>query len=308
MIRTYAFLYSQLAPRSGHYRITMTEIKNLRDFLDWCDQCYGITPDSRFSLDPVSRPMFFRGHRKVSWDLIPSVFRDYKKGKNSFKERELVLDYKQTFVAECDHVPHIERILIEMQHHLIPTRLLDWSISPLLALFFACQDSIDKDNDELRTLSDGKIYALNPWKVYGEMKEKAGATLPTEHFEILKKARMLMALEWEREEIQNYVSRVYSYHIGIEELTLPLPIVGRYMDNRVRAQQGCFVVWGEEKDRLDDFPEYERNIEAARIPGGCKAGIIQELARMGVNEFVLFPDREGFKKMTSAYGGIFRTK
>ena len=285
-------------------------IHTVREFIDWSEVCYAKTcPLIDSSLSPGGRPLFFRGHRDVTWELRPSVFRKFKNGKESLREREIVLDYKQAFVGECDYAPHIERMLVEMQHHEIPTRLLDWSLSPLAALYFACHDAIGKDEEEIKTLPDGKVYALNPWRSYNELVKNSGLHKPpTEYFEILKRARMLMALGWTHAELQDYATKNYFHSLTPEELSWPLPIVGRYMDDRVRSQQGCFVVWGKDKLPLNAFKEYTDNLRDAIIPCDCKPQIIQELAHMGINAFTLFPDREGFKKMIDAYGGIFRTK
>lgn len=43
-----------------------------------------------------------------------------------------------------------------MQHYGVPTRLLDWSISPLIALFFAVNNHSGD--------TDAAIFMLNPWK------------------------------------------------------------------------------------------------------------------------------------------------
>ena len=83
---------------------------------------------------------------------------------SKLKERGIILDYKQAFVEEVDYVSSMERILIEMQHHQIPTRLLDWSISPLIALYFACSSEEYQNRNAM-------VYALNPWHVYNSIKE-----------------------------------------------------------------------------------------------------------------------------------------
>jgi len=42
-----------------------------------------------------------------------------------------------------------------MQHYRAPTRLLDWSESPLVALYFALVDKLQED-------SDGALWCMDP--------------------------------------------------------------------------------------------------------------------------------------------------
>ena len=82
-------------------------------------------------------PVYFRGHNRVSYKLLPSLFRNEKFYQN---ERGLYLDLlsscPQEFMSLRSHID----ILAEMQHYGLPTRLLDVTSNALTAMYFACED------------------------------------------------------------------------------------------------------------------------------------------------------------------------
>lgn len=235
------------------------------------------------------KPLFFRGHSDKQWVLMPSVLRD-----TIVNEKRTILDYKQVFAVEPNYPDNIERILVEMQHHGIPTRLLDWSINPLIALFFACCDNTNKW---------GEVFCLNPWDAY---RKPTHQETPTFHFEIMKECRLLIALGRTTEEIQKQIKRKYGYDVYSSELDIPLPIVGRYMDPRVTTQQGCFVLWGKQHQDLEFFSDYKRNMRNCLIPRKIKPVFLRSLARLGINYFSIMNDYEGFSNAVHTNGSLYQ--
>lgn len=92
--------------------------------------------------------IFYRGHADESWVLEPSIFRS-SRSKDALKGeenehllfRDMVAHEPQNF-SECKSALDY---LVQMQHYGLPTRLLDMTMNPLVALFFACEKEPNKD-------------------------------------------------------------------------------------------------------------------------------------------------------------------
>ena len=93
----------------------------------------------------------FRGHSSASYELMASVGRI--KGYSLEKEENLFLEFKKLYRPYTRECPETDLELLFMaQHYGVPTRLLDWTFNPLIALYFATKDNRD---------DDGKIYSIN---------------------------------------------------------------------------------------------------------------------------------------------------
>lgn len=98
--------------------------------------------------------VWWRGHADASWKLTPSVYRNELRA----SEKAMFTRYMQMAAAVEPSLrgeKDIATWLYVMQHHGLPTRLLDWSESPLVALYFCVSHDVS-DN------TDGALWWLEP--------------------------------------------------------------------------------------------------------------------------------------------------
>ena len=111
---------------------------------------------------------WFRGHSKMCYNLEPTLFREKlnkdllcpdksiecekKREYSYFNESSMMNHFTLRTNADNNNLYSTLDILCLMQHHGVPTRLLDWTESILIALYFAVIT---------RNECDGYIFAIN---------------------------------------------------------------------------------------------------------------------------------------------------
>lgn len=97
------------------------------------------------------RILMYRGQADKNFGISPSIFR-----KNGLKrEAQMIQELKRLAPAEFAYGDSALDYLVKMQHYGLPTRLLDITSNPLVALYFACSDESCKSVDgEIITFYD----------------------------------------------------------------------------------------------------------------------------------------------------------
>jgi hypothetical protein len=208
-----------------------------------------------------SHKSWFRGHSDTDWKLVPSVHRDY----SQIREVELNARFRfgaPTRYANCPGAGTDEfaKWICLMQHYGLPTRLLDWTESPLVAAFFAVSYEPMKGS--------AAIWQLFP----GELNAKMG---------FRKGIKILPGYEIK--------PLLYPAFAGGESPDIVLAVMGQEVDLRMSVQQGAFTIHGNNK-ALECHTESATFLRKIVIPESNRETLRKELSLLGIRRSMLFPD------------------
>lgn len=211
--------------------------------------------------------LWYRGQQRTAWRLLPSLYRDMAPVAPRF-EREITRDFQARSVIFLGAPASPSSILFVMQHYGLPTRLLDWTTNPVVALFFAVEEISSND--------DATVWVLSPWRL-NELTARRRTVPMASHTAF-----------------RHYTLSGYAQTAPTAKL--PLAVNVHHDNERVRAQDAAFTVHGNQRTPIEDIQDESGSsaiLAKIRIPRDRCSFIKRELYGIGVHRGRLFPDLAG---------------
>jgi hypothetical protein len=253
---------------------------------------------------PSGYQFFYRGHYKREYKLLPSVFR------GSFWEKEDQFFHEITL--QCPEVfgnaSYLER-LVTMQHYDCPTRLLDVTTNPLVALYFTCENFGCAQCNHSQN-GEVIVFPVLPEDITYSDSGRARLLSCLAGFSVSEKEKLFLettaSIEKGKYDQKNngyyknqVVERFYmkiatenpAFKRELDPLDVLRPVFVRpnKTNRRILKQDGAFILnglsknAGEAESKIEDMGNF-------RIRIVNQERVLRELASIGIHEASLFPE------------------
>lgn len=239
------------------------------------------------SLNELPNNYIYRGHANAEWKLESTLERTL--GDNWSRERAAKLEdfYLNLFKSKYhiynngEHAPKSKLAWLSvMQHYGAPTRLIDFTESPYIALYFA----LEAYNPLLK--NDLSIYAIDHTEVM-----KASLRYISKRDATFNKS--LFDLNGDQDQVFDDVVDRFSY--DVLWITEPLEL-----NARIDRQSGTFLIAGDKEKRIEELLSLKiynsSDVIKFNIPYTIYENIYALLRKMNINAKTIYGDLGGLAK------------
>jgi len=232
-------------------------------------------------------PYVFRGSDDSTWELKTSLGRlpGISHLNSKIVERSLIRSFRKYAKAGTFDEESEWYVMAVGQHNGLPTRCLDWTASPLVAVHFACADEAHK-------LKDGVVWCLH------------APRLRDINVSSHSSAKSLVGMAWVHDtrlledEFPNLDALDATFDVQLQEPRLMLMWEPPSLDDRIANQSGLLTLLnsstGSQQDFLADYSARHRElVHRVVIAASAKPEIRDMLDQNNISERTLFPGPPG---------------
>lgn len=252
------------------------------------ERTVGTILDLTHELNVLPNHYAFRGQANADWGLQSTLERVLGGQWNAENARKFEAHSLEIFKSKyhiynsgLEHLPKSKLSWLSvMQHYGVPTRLIDFTTSPYIALYFALEayDPLSK--------ADFSIFAFD----YSAIMEASIQHIAKADN---KFQETRTSLQGKQDSIFDEIVDRYSYDIAW--ITEPMEL-----NARIDRQSGTFLISGNLEKTIEsimNLPLYEpANLIKIRIPASLYEGVYVALRKMSINSKSIYGDLAGLAK------------
>jgi hypothetical protein len=269
----------------------ITEIKKILNRLKKSDEIHNLWFRGEPSTD-ILTPLIPKAYRIYN---DPNYKETYSQAKHIERNMRTEFTQKSFPYLHSNSIPRDDwSIYYLMQHYGLKTRLLDWTESALIALFFAIEDLSD---------FDGRVWILNPFKLNKFSSSfihpnGLGANHVVSPISNGKKSLFNDEKKWDLNELARIYLDMEFDSLNLKKNTkfYPYSIIPSYLDERMSMQLSCFTIFGNEVNGLLSIENHLDFLDYLVIDRYDKRNIKEELHWLGITHRNIYPDLQGLSK------------
>jgi hypothetical protein len=239
------------------------------------------------SINELPNNFIYRGHADSSWKLESTLERTIGDKWSSDLAKKFEEHYLNLFKSKYhiyngnEHEPKSKLAWLSvMQHYGAPTRLIDFTESPYIALYFA----LEAYNPLLK--NDLAVYAID----YNSIMDESLAYISKRDSSFKKTRHEIIG---KQDELFDDVVDRFSYEVVW--ITEPLEL-----NARIDRQSGTFLISGDKEKRIEDLlvSKMYNNVPIKKIviPSSIYENIYALLRKMNINAKTIYGDLGGLAK------------